>query len=52
MNSNNKLQDSPNKHQEEDETKGRNIGTVLVNNNKIDKTDFKLSSRKKVLGVQ
>jgi hypothetical protein len=47
MNSKENLQETPNKYKEENELTGRNIGTVLVNNNKVNKTDFKISSGKK-----
>ena len=47
MSSKRNLQKTPNKYKEENELKGRNIGTVLVNNNKVSKNDFDLSSGKK-----
>jgi hypothetical protein len=47
MSSKENLQETPNKYKEENELTGRNIGTVLVNNNKVNKTDFKISSGKK-----
>ena len=47
MSSKENLQETPNKYKEETELKGRNIGTVLVNNNKVNKNDFKVSSGKK-----
>ena len=47
MSSKGNLQETPKKYTEENELKGRNIGTVLVNNNKVNKNDFKVSSGKK-----